>query len=121
MTLALITNMGAFPSTPAPPTRPSPIARFRGAVLVAIAVSRLALLVRKWKRAFRIGPSEVVHPNGVRYTAGPCITAEMPACQTSIQTWVTQPNTTGRSFSRISQVPLQPVPLAQLQNIGPKK
>nr|XP_006825094.1 PREDICTED: A-kinase anchor protein 9-like [Saccoglossus kowalevskii] len=61
-TLSMIAKMGAYPS-PADLQRrsrhPRSYTRFRSAVRVVIAVSRLKFLVRKWRRATRIGSSAV--------------------------------------------------------------
>ncbi|XP_061082856.1 trichohyalin-like [Conger conger] len=56
--LGPVGHIGACPSSVAPPPRPHPLTRFRTAALAAIAITRLALLVRKWRRAFRIDRSE---------------------------------------------------------------
>ncbi|XP_070699119.1 pericentrin [Pempheris klunzingeri] len=51
-TLCLIAHMGARPSTPLSSQR-RPLGRFRAAVRVVIAVSRMRFLTRKWQRAIR--------------------------------------------------------------------
>ncbi|XP_041809392.1 pericentrin isoform X2 [Chelmon rostratus] len=51
-TLCLIANMGARPSPPLSSQR-RPLGRFRAAVRVVIAVSRMRFLTRKWQRAIR--------------------------------------------------------------------
>ncbi|KAL6455980.1 hypothetical protein MHYP_G00358310 [Metynnis hypsauchen] len=53
-TLALIARMGAQPSLSHTPTS-RPLSRFRSAVRVLIAISRLKFLTRKWQRATRKG------------------------------------------------------------------
>ncbi|XP_034381587.1 pericentrin isoform X4 [Cyclopterus lumpus] len=50
-TLCLIAHMGARPSPPL--SRNRPLGRFRAAVRVVIAVSRMRFLTRKWQRAIR--------------------------------------------------------------------
>ncbi|XP_074517505.1 pericentrin isoform X9 [Sebastes fasciatus] len=50
-TLCLIAHMGARPSPPLSQNRP--LGRFRAAVQVVIAVSRMKFLTRKWQRAIR--------------------------------------------------------------------
>ncbi|XP_078711267.1 A-kinase anchor protein 9 isoform X1 [Lampetra fluviatilis] len=55
-TLALIARMGAFPSqtdTRPPGAHSRAFTRFRSAVRVVIAISRLRFMVRKWQRATR--------------------------------------------------------------------
>ncbi|XP_070776144.1 pericentrin [Enoplosus armatus] len=51
-TLCLIAHMGARPSPPLSSQR-RPLGRFRAAVRVVIAVSRMRFLTRKWQRAIR--------------------------------------------------------------------
>ncbi|XP_023807688.1 A-kinase anchor protein 9-like isoform X2 [Oryzias latipes] len=51
-TLCLIARMGARPSTPLSAPR-RPIRRFRAAVQVIIALSRMKFLTRKWQKAIR--------------------------------------------------------------------
>ncbi|XP_042292883.1 pericentrin isoform X3 [Thunnus maccoyii] len=51
-TLCLIAHMGARPSPPLSSQR-RPLRRFRAAVRVVIAVSRMKFLTRKWQRAIR--------------------------------------------------------------------
>ncbi|RVE57390.1 hypothetical protein OJAV_G00215690 [Oryzias javanicus] len=51
-TLCLIARMGARPSTPLSAPR-RPIRRFRAAVQVVIALSRMKFLTRKWQKAIR--------------------------------------------------------------------
>lgn len=51
-TLCLIAHMGARPSPPLSSQR-RPLGRFRAAVRVVIAVSRMRFLTRKWHRAIR--------------------------------------------------------------------
>ncbi|XP_044023203.1 pericentrin isoform X3 [Siniperca chuatsi] len=51
-TLCLIAHMGARPSPP-PSSQRRPLGRFRAAVRVVIAVSRMKFLTRKWHRAIR--------------------------------------------------------------------
>ncbi|KAH3717259.1 hypothetical protein DPMN_060041 [Dreissena polymorpha] len=58
-TLAMLSRMGALDSSYRPGSRPRPITKLRGAVRVVIAVQRMKFLVKKWRRATRVG-SEVV-------------------------------------------------------------
>ncbi|XP_036065913.1 pericentrin isoform X4 [Oryzias melastigma] len=51
-TLCLIARMGARPSTPLSAPR-RPIRRFRAAVQVVVALSRMKFLTRKWQKAIR--------------------------------------------------------------------
>ncbi|XP_068436282.1 pericentrin [Clinocottus analis] len=51
VTLCLIAHMGARPSPPL--SRNRPLGRFRAAVRVVIAVSRMRFLTRKWNKAIR--------------------------------------------------------------------
>ncbi|KAL6105456.1 pcnt [Pungitius sinensis] len=50
-TLCLIARMGARPSPPS--SRNRPLGRFRAAVRVVIAISRMRFLTRKWQKAIR--------------------------------------------------------------------
>ncbi|XP_062413118.1 pericentrin isoform X11 [Pungitius pungitius] len=50
-TLCLIAHMGARPSPPS--SRNRPLGRFRAAVRVVIAISRMRFLTRKWQKAIR--------------------------------------------------------------------
>ncbi|XP_026194895.1 pericentrin-like isoform X2 [Anabas testudineus] len=52
VTLSLIARMGARPSPPCS-SQSRPLGRFRAAVRVVIAVSRMRFLTRKWQRAIR--------------------------------------------------------------------
>uniref|UniRef100_A0A3Q3W5J8 Pericentrin/AKAP-450 centrosomal targeting domain-containing protein n=1 Tax=Mola mola TaxID=94237 RepID=A0A3Q3W5J8_MOLML len=65
-TLCLIAHMGARPSPPLSSQR-RPLGRFRAAVRVVVAVSRMRFLTRKWQRAIRrLSLSGTVngHPTG---------------------------------------------------------
>uniref|UniRef100_A0A3Q3K048 ELK domain-containing protein n=1 Tax=Monopterus albus TaxID=43700 RepID=A0A3Q3K048_MONAL len=60
-TLCLIARMGVQPSPPIS-SRRKPLGRFRAAVRVVIAVSRMRFLTRKWQKAIRkYFPSEAVN------------------------------------------------------------
>ncbi|KAG7466960.1 hypothetical protein MATL_G00148170 [Megalops atlanticus] len=75
--LTLTARMGTYPSpgdTQAP--LPHPVNRFRTAVHVVIAILRLAFLVRKWQKAFRIGPAAATSENEPGHGAGPCARVE---------------------------------------------
>ncbi|XP_052799016.1 A-kinase anchor protein 9-like isoform X3 [Mya arenaria] len=60
-TLALLSRMGAVDSRQRSSLRDNarPLTKFRGAVRVVIAIQRMRFLVKKWRRATRVG-SEVV-------------------------------------------------------------
>lgn len=58
--LSTIAKMGAYPDPETVgPFHPSPRLRFRSAARVIIACSRMKYLVKKWKRATRVGSSAV--------------------------------------------------------------
>ncbi|XP_019483573.1 PREDICTED: pericentrin [Hipposideros armiger] len=65
-TLSMIAHLGVFPSKADKKIAPSrPFTKFRTAVRVVIAISRLRFLVRKWQEVDRKGalvPSRVPHP-----------------------------------------------------------
>ncbi|XP_066544674.1 pericentrin isoform X2 [Amia ocellicauda] len=66
-TLSLIARMGVYPSPgdlQESALRSRPINKFRSAVRVVIAISRLRFLVRKWQKATRKGQSTAVIVNG---------------------------------------------------------
>ncbi|KAG9340841.1 hypothetical protein JZ751_020033 [Albula glossodonta] len=79
-TLSLIARMGAHPSPgdlQAAGPRPRPINRFRTAVRVVIAISRLRFLVRKWQRAVKKSPVVTAVVNGHGHSSGPSVRAEV--------------------------------------------
>ncbi|KAL7890675.1 hypothetical protein AOLI_G00001510 [Acnodon oligacanthus] len=80
-TLALIARMGAQPSLSHTLTS-RPLSRFRSAVRVLIAISRLKFLTRKWQRATRKGSVGSATVNS-----------------TAMRTEVLKPQQTGASFS----------------------
>ncbi|XP_058888084.1 pericentrin-like isoform X2 [Acipenser ruthenus] len=79
-TLSLIARMGVYPSAAdlqnsAP--RSLPINKFRSAVRVVIAISRLRFLVKKWQKATKKGPIQVVAVNGSTHSEGPGFRTEV--------------------------------------------
>ncbi|XP_017559158.2 pericentrin isoform X1 [Pygocentrus nattereri] len=80
-TLALIARMGAQPSLSHTPTS-RPLSRFRSAVRVLIAISRLKFLTRKWQRVTRKGSVGSATVNS-----------------TTMRTEVLKPQQTGASFN----------------------
>ncbi|XP_058889407.1 pericentrin-like [Acipenser ruthenus] len=79
-TLSLIARMGVYPSTAdlqdsAP--RSLPINKFRSAVRVVIAISRLRFLVKKWQKAAKKGQIQVVAVNGSTHSEGPGFRTEV--------------------------------------------
>lgn len=54
-TLSMIAHLGVFPSKADKITPPRPFTKFRTAVRVVIAISRLRFLVRKWQEVDRKG------------------------------------------------------------------
>ncbi|XP_041119285.1 pericentrin isoform X2 [Polyodon spathula] len=79
-TLSLIARMGVYPSaadlqdsTP----RSLPINKFRSAVRVVIAISRLRFLVKKWQKATKKGQIQVVAVNGSTHSEGPGFRTEV--------------------------------------------
>ncbi|XP_018599903.2 pericentrin isoform X2 [Scleropages formosus] len=71
-TLSLIARMGVHPSPAdlqAAVPRSRPINRFRAAVRVVIAVSRLQFLVRKWQKAARKGTMVTAGPSSQGFSA----------------------------------------------------
>ncbi|KAM6973041.1 pericentrin [Aplochiton taeniatus] len=63
-TLCLIARMGAHPSPPIA-SQCRPLSRFRAAVRVVVAISRLKFLTRKWQRAIKRGVSTSSTVNGL--------------------------------------------------------
>ncbi|XP_036395891.1 A-kinase anchor protein 9-like [Megalops cyprinoides] len=75
--LTLTARMGTYPSPGDPQAPlPYPVNRFRTAVHVVIAILRLAFLVRKWQKAFRIGPAATTSMREPGHGAGSNTRAE---------------------------------------------
>ncbi|MBN3318927.1 AKAP9 protein, partial [Atractosteus spatula] len=78
-TLSLIARMDVYPSPGdlQEATRSQPISRFRSAVRVVIAISRLRFLVKKWQKATRKGQLPTAVVNGAEHSKVPGIRTEV--------------------------------------------
>uniref|UniRef100_W5MTD6 Pericentrin n=1 Tax=Lepisosteus oculatus TaxID=7918 RepID=W5MTD6_LEPOC len=78
-TLSLIARMDVYPSPGdlQEAIRSQPISRFRSAVRVVIAISRLRFLVKKWQKATRKGQLPTAVVNGAEHSKVPGIRTEV--------------------------------------------
>ncbi|XP_032816498.1 A-kinase anchor protein 9 isoform X3 [Petromyzon marinus] len=120
-TLALIARMGAFPSqtdTRPPGAHSRAFTRFRSAVRVVIAISRLRFMVRKWQRATR---SHSPMDRGGGSASDGSVRAESPRLL-STSSAINSPPTRDRPHAASSRSTRQQAassPLAQHMSLSP--